>query len=189
MAEQKTEQRPAPDLPQPLRAAASVLSRVPGAKVVSRAAEETLDKVGAVSPRGRRIAVYTGAGVLGVAGIVEWPIALTGAAVAWLTQPRQEEPGTRAAEDTGSDGSGASAGRTPTPKVLARSAAAPAASPARGTATTADDPASPGTDPASPATPSDKLPAHPTSPTEAPAPPPGSGGPSGPAARHDRTSD
>lgn len=31
---------------------------------------------------------YTGAGLLGVAGIVEWPIALTGAAVVWLTQPK-----------------------------------------------------------------------------------------------------
>ncbi|QLJ01836.1 hypothetical protein HZZ00_12905 [Streptomyces sp. NEAU-sy36] len=72
----------------PLRGAASVLRKVPGAPAVGRAAEETLDKVGAVSPRGRRIAVYAGAGVLGAAGVVEWPVALTGAAVAWLTQPR-----------------------------------------------------------------------------------------------------
>jgi hypothetical protein len=56
--------------------------------MVSRAAEETLDKVGAVSPRGRRMAVYAGAGLLGAAGVVEWPVAVTGAAVAWLTQPR-----------------------------------------------------------------------------------------------------
>ncbi|MGW0335837.1 hypothetical protein ACWD0J_28915 [Streptomyces sp. NPDC003011] len=176
MAEQKAERKPAHDLPQPLRAAASVLSRVPGAGVVSRAAEETLDRVGAVSPRGRRIAVYTGAGVLGVAGVVEWPIALTGAAVAWLTQPRHEEPQTRPAEDPGSGGAGESAGPTPTPKVLARSA------PAAGTET-------PAAGTASPATPSGKLPAHPTGPEEAPAPPPGSGAPSAPTARHDRTSD
>ncbi|MEU6254572.1 hypothetical protein [Streptomyces sp. NPDC047043] len=78
-------------LPEPLRTAASALRRVPGAGAVSRAAEGALDKVGAVSPRGRRLAVYTGAGVLGVAGIVEWPVAITGAAVAWLTQPRPEE--------------------------------------------------------------------------------------------------
>ncbi|MEU2223818.1 hypothetical protein [Streptomyces sp. NPDC018347] len=84
MAEQKSSSA----LTAPLRGAASVLRRVPGAGTVSRAAEETLDKVGTVSPRGRRMAVYAGAGVLGAAGVVEWPVALTGAAVAWLTQPR-----------------------------------------------------------------------------------------------------
>ncbi|WP_239146364.1 hypothetical protein, partial [Streptomyces sp. SID10815] len=93
MAEQKSSSV----LTAPLHGAASVLRRVPGAGTVGRAAQGTLDKVGAVSPRGRRLAVYTGAGVLGVAGVVEWPVALTGAAVAWLTQPRparsaSEEP-------------------------------------------------------------------------------------------------
>ncbi|MFI8348599.1 hypothetical protein [Streptomyces sp. NPDC085596] len=72
----------------PLRGAASVLSKVPGASMVSKAAQDTLDMVGVVSPRGRRFLVYTGAGALGVAGVVEWPVALTGAAIAWLTQPR-----------------------------------------------------------------------------------------------------
>ncbi|MEU9351297.1 hypothetical protein AB0D65_09800 [Streptomyces griseoloalbus] len=80
------------DLPQPLRAVVSGLRHLPGAEQVGRVAGGTLDAIGAVSPRGRRIAVYTGAGVLGVAGVVEWPVALTGAAVAWLTQPR---PGQR----------------------------------------------------------------------------------------------
>ncbi|MFF7973087.1 hypothetical protein [Streptomyces sp. NPDC007905] len=84
MAEQKSSSV----LTAPVRGAASALGRLPGAGMVSRAAEGTLNKVGAVSPRGRRMAVYTGAGVLGVAGVVEWPIAITGAAVAWLTQPR-----------------------------------------------------------------------------------------------------
>ncbi|EST20438.1 hypothetical protein [Streptomyces roseochromogenus] len=88
MAEQKSSSA----LMAPLRGAASALRRVPGATMVSRAAAETLDKVGAVSPRGRRIAVYAGAGVLGAAGVVEWPVALTGAAVAWLTQPRPVHP-------------------------------------------------------------------------------------------------
>ncbi|WP_399144609.1 hypothetical protein [Streptomyces sp. MK7] len=88
MAEQKSSSI----LTAPLHGAASVLRRVPGAGLVGRAAQGTLDKVGAVSPRGRRIAVYTGAGVLGVAGVVEWPVALTGAAVAWLTQPRPDHP-------------------------------------------------------------------------------------------------
>ncbi|MDN3289815.1 hypothetical protein QWL27_29290 [Streptomyces thermocarboxydus] len=81
----------ASELPQPLRTVASHLSRLPGATYVGRAAGTALDTLGALSPRGRRIAVYTGAGVLGVAGLVEWPVALTGAAVAWLTKPRPEE--------------------------------------------------------------------------------------------------
>ncbi|MEV6112610.1 hypothetical protein AB0L59_08785 [Streptomyces sp. NPDC052109] len=79
------------DLREPLRAVGSVLSRLPGAQQVSTAADSALDWIGAVSPRGRRMAVYTGAGVLGVAGVVEWPLALTGAAVAWLTQPRPRQ--------------------------------------------------------------------------------------------------
>jgi hypothetical protein len=85
-------------LPEPLRHAASVLRKVPGAGLVSRATEGALDKVGAVSPRGRRMAVYAGAGVLGVAGVVEWPVAVTGAAVAWLTQPRPRQPETSESE-------------------------------------------------------------------------------------------
>ncbi|MGW0211797.1 hypothetical protein ACWDZ8_40815, partial [Streptomyces sp. NPDC003233] len=70
MAEQKSSSV----LTAPLRGAASALRRVPGAGMVTRAAEETLEKAGAVSPRGRRIAVYAGAGVLGAAGVVEWPV-------------------------------------------------------------------------------------------------------------------
>ncbi|MFI6559064.1 hypothetical protein [Streptomyces sp. NPDC050534] len=77
-------------LPGPLRNAASVLRKVPGAAAVARAAGQALDMVGAVSPRGRRLAVYAGAGVVGVAGAVEWPVAVTGAAVAWLAEPRSE---------------------------------------------------------------------------------------------------
>ncbi|MFE6618121.1 hypothetical protein [Streptomyces sp. NPDC057740] len=79
------------DLPQPLRMLGSGLRRLPGAGQVGRVADGALDRIGAVSPRGRRIAVYTGAGVLGVAGVVEWPLAITGAAVAWLTQPRPRQ--------------------------------------------------------------------------------------------------
>jgi hypothetical protein len=76
------------DLPGPLRAVVSGLRHLPGAEQAGRVAGGALDAIGAVSPRGRRMAVYAGAGVLGVAGVVEWPVALTGAAVAWLTQPR-----------------------------------------------------------------------------------------------------
>jgi hypothetical protein len=98
-------------LPEPLRTAASVLRRVPGAGMMGRAAEGALDKVGAVSPRGRRIAVYTGAGGLGVAGVVEWPVAVTGAAVAWLTQQRPKETDTTVgrAEPESSDAGGGTA--------------------------------------------------------------------------------
>ncbi|MEV6113931.1 hypothetical protein AB0L59_15785 [Streptomyces sp. NPDC052109] len=115
MAEQKSSSA----LTAPLRGAASVLRRVPGAGTVSRAATETLDKVGAVSPRGRRIAVYAGAGVLGAAGLVEWPVALTGAAVAWLTQPRPAQPadggaGQSPAHDLGTAALGSGHGGTRT---------------------------------------------------------------------------
>ncbi|MFF7947074.1 hypothetical protein [Streptomyces griseorubiginosus] len=165
MAEQKSSQQAAhtsPDqasekepqqLPQPLRAAVSVLGKVPGAGTVGRVAGGALDRVAAVSPRGRRFAVYAGAGVLGVAGIVEWPIAVTGAAVAWLTQPR---PGER---DTSAGPSGDMAGR-PTPKVLAASHGSPGAATAAAAATSSS--------------PSGKLPPH-----ESPSVPPGQGGPGG----------
>ncbi|MER6622573.1 hypothetical protein [Streptomyces sp. NPDC000931] len=88
------------DLPQPLRTVASGLRHLPGAEQVGRVTGGALDAIGSVSPRGRRMAVYAGAGVLGVAGVVEWPVALTGAAVAWLTRPR---PGRR---PDGGDGEG-----------------------------------------------------------------------------------
>ncbi|MCE0446380.1 hypothetical protein LT493_21745 [Streptomyces tricolor] len=113
----------------PCAAAASVLRRVPGAGNGEQGREETLDKVGAVSPRGRRMAVYAGAGLLGVAGVVEWPVAVTGAAVAWLTQPRPDRP----AEGAQPPGTGA---RQPEPAhdlgtaALRTGAGGPAGSPA-----------------------------------------------------------
>jgi hypothetical protein len=176
MAEQKSTQ----DLPQPLRAAASVLSKVPGAGTVGRVAEGALDKVGAVSPRGRRIAVYTGAGVLGVAGVVEWPVAITGAAVAWLTQPRQPETEGQAEAETEAEGAkavggpgdaggtGVSGGKAPTPRVLASTA-----------------PSSAGR--TVPDTPSDRLPAHHAGHTGPAAPEDAAGTPAA-SARRDRTS-
>ncbi|KUN88902.1 hypothetical protein AQJ66_05385 [Streptomyces bungoensis] len=80
-----------PDLRQPLQTLGSALSRLPGAEQMGKATDSALDWIGTVSPRGRRMAVYAGAGVLGLAGVVEWPLALTGAAVAWLTQPRPRQ--------------------------------------------------------------------------------------------------
>ncbi|MFC9292475.1 hypothetical protein [Streptomyces sp. NPDC057052] len=151
-----TEQNATRELPQPLRAAASVLNRVPGAGLVGRAAGGALDKVGAVSPRGRRLAVYTGAGVLGVAGVVEWPVAVTGAAVAWLTQPRPEPRTDGGTADTDADADAGGTGRRgaddasgapPTPKVLAGHPAAERAT--------------------APATPSGRLPSHHATPSRA----------------------
>ncbi|MFF2206232.1 hypothetical protein [Streptomyces sp. NPDC058145] len=80
------------DLSQSSRVVTSALHRLPGAEQVSRVADGALDRIGTVSPAGRRMAVYTGAAVLAAAGVMEWPVALTGAAIAWLTQPRPDQP-------------------------------------------------------------------------------------------------
>ncbi|MEV5508630.1 hypothetical protein [Streptomyces orinoci] len=72
----------------PLGAVQAVMDHVPGAGLVKEAVNGTLDVVGSVSPRARRVAVYAGVGILGAAGLVEWPVAAAGAAVVWLTQQR-----------------------------------------------------------------------------------------------------
>ncbi|MFF8318710.1 hypothetical protein ACF06V_16260 [Streptomyces bobili] len=179
MTETETGRKPnsTQELPQPLRAAASVLgkvpeavsrvpgavSKVPGAGTVGRAADGALDKVGLVSPRGRRLAVYTGAGVLGVAGVVEWPVAVAGAAVAWLTQPRPQhrteqgtEHGTEQRTEQGAEQhtDGNASGSAPTPKELAT------AHPARPSAAERAAQGMPAEGTAAPATPSDRLPSH-----------------------------
>jgi hypothetical protein len=172
MAEQKSAQ----ELPQPLRAAASALGRVPGAGLVGRAAGGVLERVGAVSPRGRRIAVYTGAGVLGVAGVVEWPVAITGAAVAWLTQPRPQEQGADRPADPRAGIAGGAEQAVPAPGEQAVPAPGEQAGPdlgeqavpAPGEEAVPESRGKPtprvmaatGADPAPPATPSDRLPAH-----------------------------
>ncbi|WP_432136151.1 hypothetical protein [Streptomyces sp. bgisy154] len=102
-------------LPRPVHGTVAALRRLPGAGVVGRVAEGTLDTVGKVSPRGRRLAVYTGAGLLGVMGVVEWPVAMAGAAVAWLTQARPGHP----------DGNGTRRGAGPEGSAAQPPAAAP----------------------------------------------------------------
>lgn len=102
-------------LPGPLRAITPDLRQVPGVKEVTKAAEGALNAVGIVSPHGRRVAAYTGAGLLGVAGLVEWPIALAGAAAVWLTQPRPEEDGHRGAHDGQGQHTPAARARTKSP--------------------------------------------------------------------------
>lgn len=72
----------------PLDTMRSTAQRLPGAEAVKGAFDGVLDKVGVVSPQTRRVAAYTGAGLLGVAGVVEWPVAAAGAAAVWLTQQR-----------------------------------------------------------------------------------------------------
>ncbi|GAA2239834.1 hypothetical protein GCM10010430_21480 [Kitasatospora cystarginea] len=91
----------------PVDTVMTTVSHLPGAATVKDAFGSVLDTVGVVSPRSRRIAAYAGAGLLGAAGLVEWPIAAAGAAVVWLTQPR---PG--GADEGATAGTGARATRT-----------------------------------------------------------------------------
>lgn len=72
----------------PLDTMKSTAQRLPGAGAVKGAFDNVLDTVGVVSPRKRRVAAYAGAGLLGAAGVVEWPVAAAGAAAVWLTQQR-----------------------------------------------------------------------------------------------------
>ncbi|MCK7624343.1 hypothetical protein MUU72_14740 [Streptomyces sp. RS10V-4] len=74
----------------PVGAVTTTVRRIPGAGRVSGAFDEVLDTVGLVSPRARRIAAYTGAGLLGAFGAVDWPVAAAGAAAVWLTQRRPD---------------------------------------------------------------------------------------------------
>lgn len=90
---------------------------VPGADGVRKAADEVLNALGRISPGSRRAAVYAGAGVLGVLGVVSWPAAAAVAALVWLTQPGPKPPRTggqrngRAATPPAGDRVGASSGR------------------------------------------------------------------------------
>ncbi|NEB04350.1 hypothetical protein [Streptomyces sp. SID13726] len=181
MAEQRTAQQPQ-ELPHLVRAAVSVLGRVPGAGTVGRVAGGALDRLEAVSPRGRRVVAYAGSGVIGAVAVVEWPITVTGAAVAWLTGAGAEDrtdragPGERDSpvgpggrdSPVGPDGRDSPVGPDgrPTPRVLASTHGTPGGTPAGSTVTaaprTAPDPS-----------PSDRLPPH------EPAAPPGKGGPGG----------
>ncbi len=111
-------------LAHPVHTVTETVRHVPGAGVVKGAVDGVLDTIGAVSPRARRVAAYAGAGLLGAAGLIEWPVAAAGAAVVWLTQPRPHEH------------DGATTGARPaarqTAKPAARTAAKPgAAAPAR----------------------------------------------------------
>jgi hypothetical protein len=88
-------------LSHPMQTVTEAVNHVPGATVVKGAVDGVLDTVGVVSPHARRVAAYAGVGLLGVAGLVEWPVAAAGAAVVWLTQPRPEHNGGATAKQTG----------------------------------------------------------------------------------------
>ncbi|WP_314176651.1 hypothetical protein [Streptomyces winkii] len=75
--------------------------KVPGADRVRGVFDGMLDTVGIVSPQARRVAAYTGAGILGVAGVIEWPVAVAGAAAVWLTQPRPADTDGAKTDGTG----------------------------------------------------------------------------------------
>lgn len=114
----------------PVGAVTSAVRQLPGASVVKEVFDGVLDTVGVVSPRARRVAAYTGAGLLGVVGVVEWPVAAAGAAVVWLTQPRAKSAdgaGAHAAAPKPAAGK-ARAGRTTTrPAAKAARTAKPSA--------------------------------------------------------------
>ncbi|MFI9627059.1 hypothetical protein [Streptomyces sp. NPDC052042] len=78
-------------LTHPVQMMTTAVEKVPGADRAKEFVDGVLDSVGIVSPRARRVAAYTGAGLLGVAGVVEWPLAAAGAAAVWLTQQRPKE--------------------------------------------------------------------------------------------------
>ncbi|MER6104684.1 hypothetical protein ABT115_20765 [Streptomyces sp. NPDC001832] len=78
-------------LTHPVQMATTAVEKVPGADRAKEFVDGVLDSVGIVSPRARRVAAYTGAGLLGVAGVVEWPVVAAGAAAVWLTQQRPKD--------------------------------------------------------------------------------------------------
>lgn len=94
MTQQHGEQSPAG----PAQAVAGLMDRLPGSSGAKQVADGVFGAVGravgAVPSRTRRVVVYTGAGALAVAGIVEWPFAAAVAAVTWLTQARPAGEGT-----------------------------------------------------------------------------------------------
>ncbi|WP_051824381.1 hypothetical protein [Kitasatospora aureofaciens] len=108
----------------PVESAASAVRRVPGVGAVGGMVDGVLDTVGLVSPRARRIAAYTGAGLLGAVGAVEWPVAAAGAAAVWLTQARSKS----------SSGSAATPARDGAPAAKSRTTEAPKAFRSGGTA-------------------------------------------------------
>ncbi|MFJ9680583.1 hypothetical protein ACIRP2_21400 [Streptomyces sp. NPDC101194] len=78
-------------LSHPVQMVTTAVEKVPGADRAKEFVDGVLDSVGIVSPHARRVAAYAGAGLLGVVGVVEWPVAAAGAAAVWLTQQRPKD--------------------------------------------------------------------------------------------------
>ncbi|MFJ5723046.1 hypothetical protein [Streptomyces sp. NPDC093149] len=92
-------------LAHPMKMATTAVEKVPGADRAKEFVDGVLDSVGIVSPHARRVAAYAGAGLLGVVGVVEWPVAAAGAAAVWLTQQRPKDAATvRTAGETRAEG-------------------------------------------------------------------------------------
>ncbi|MGK4584714.1 hypothetical protein [Kitasatospora sp. HPMI-4] len=102
-----------PKLMHQVEAVTSAVRQVPGASLVKGVLDGALDAVGVVSPRARRVAAYAGVGLLGVVGVVEWPVAAAGAAIVWLTQSR---PGNAARGTARTDARKPAAGPAERPK-------------------------------------------------------------------------
>ena len=115
-------------LSHPVQTMTEAVNHVPGAPVVKGVVDGVLDTVGLVSPHARRVAAYAGVGLLGVAGLVEWPVAAAGAAVVWLTQPRPEHNGGATTAQRTAERAVAR------PKAKARAKATPERTPAKRTA-------------------------------------------------------
>jgi hypothetical protein len=111
--------------------ASATASHLPGVGLVRGTTAAVLDGVGSVSPRARRVAVYTGAAALGVVGMIEWPVAAGVAGVAWLTQSGQDGGAKAPRSDAGSaprrlaasagDADGASSAATTSARASGRS--------------------------------------------------------------------
>ncbi|WP_335941584.1 hypothetical protein [Streptomyces sp. PTD5-9] len=111
-------------LAHPVQMVTTAVEKVPGADRAKEFVDGVLDSVGIVSPQARRVVAYTGAGLLGVAGVVEWPVAAAGAAAVWLTQQRPKEAATtgRAADEAGAGESRTKTSRAKASRATKRAA-------------------------------------------------------------------
>lgn len=79
-------------IPRTIGAASATLDNLPGVGVARKLVDGALGTVGSVPLGTRRVAIYAGAGLLGLLGAIEWPIVAVVAGAVWLTQPRSEAP-------------------------------------------------------------------------------------------------
>lgn len=103
----------------PVQSLWDLVATMPGGRTATETAAGLLGAVdgftGAFSPRTRRVAVYTGAGLLGLSGVVEWPIAATVAAATWLAQDHARPAGDAAPGSAKNARNTAAGGKVATP--------------------------------------------------------------------------